>query len=192
MAVVEVSFSALPAHVRTARLIASAVGRRSGLMDGVLDEIRLAVGEACLRAVELNRRHAPDQPVILRLSDDGEDFTVVVVDRAPTTQDTSRGPGAKDLGRADLDFEAFTRTAGTLAPGPVGPVGAPLATVEAGPVATAAPGATVVDDPVELPQGVGLAIIAGLVDDVTVSAGQGREGTEVCMSWPLAESRIGA
>ena len=48
MPTVEVSFTALPAHVRTARLVALAVARRAGVTDDLLDEIRLAVGEASI------------------------------------------------------------------------------------------------------------------------------------------------
>ena len=51
MATVEVTFTPLPAHVRTARLVATAVARRSGVDETLLDEVRLAVGEACSRAV---------------------------------------------------------------------------------------------------------------------------------------------
>jgi len=47
MATVELRFSALPEHVRTARLVAAAVARRAGVDEAVLDELRLAVGEAC-------------------------------------------------------------------------------------------------------------------------------------------------
>ena len=39
MATVELRFSALPAHVRTARLVAAAVARRSGVDESVLDEV---------------------------------------------------------------------------------------------------------------------------------------------------------
>ena len=46
MPTVEVSFTALPAHVRTARLVATAVARRSGVDEALLDEVRLAVGRA--------------------------------------------------------------------------------------------------------------------------------------------------
>ena len=52
MATVEVTFTPLPVHVRTARLVATAVARRSGVAESLLDEVRLAVGEACSRAVE--------------------------------------------------------------------------------------------------------------------------------------------
>lgn len=44
MSTVELSFSALPVHVRTARLIVTAVARRSGVAEPLLDEVRLAVG----------------------------------------------------------------------------------------------------------------------------------------------------
>ena len=72
MATVELRFSALPAHVRTARLVAAAVALRSGVDESVLDEVRLAVGEACSRAVHLHRRHCPDRPVLVTLADDVE------------------------------------------------------------------------------------------------------------------------
>jgi anti-sigma regulatory factor (Ser/Thr protein kinase) len=83
MATIEVSFSALPAHVRTARLVAVAVARRSGVADGLLDEIRLAVGEACSRAVGLHRNAAPQTPVRMTMHDEQDRFTVVVADVAP-------------------------------------------------------------------------------------------------------------
>ncbi|HEX5533866.1 MAG TPA: ATP-binding protein [Actinomycetales bacterium] len=51
MPTVTLTFTTLPEHVRTARLVAAAVARRHGLTEDVLDDIRLAVGEACARAV---------------------------------------------------------------------------------------------------------------------------------------------
>jgi anti-sigma regulatory factor (Ser/Thr protein kinase) len=85
MATVEVEFTPLPAHVRTARLVATAVARRSGVDEALLDEVRLAVGEACSRAVEAHRRHCPAEPVKIEMTDSGERFVVVVSDAAPTT-----------------------------------------------------------------------------------------------------------
>jgi serine/threonine-protein kinase RsbW len=90
MATVEVAFSPLPAHVRTARLVATAVARRSGVDEALLDEVRLAVGEACSRAVEVHRRHCPGEPVRIEMTDQGERFVVVVRDAAPTVP----APGA--------------------------------------------------------------------------------------------------
>lgn len=82
MATVELRLTALPAHVRTARLIAAAVARRTGVPESLLDEVRLAVGEACSRAVGLHRQFCPDRPVEISLSDD-DGLVVVVRDSAP-------------------------------------------------------------------------------------------------------------
>jgi len=84
MATVELTFSALPAHVRTARLVATAIARRTGVAEAVLDEVRLAVGEACSRAVEAHRLHCPGEPVRIELRDDSGRFEVIVTDVAPS------------------------------------------------------------------------------------------------------------
>lgn len=83
MPVVDVSFSALPAHVRTARLVALAVARRAGVDEDLLDEVRLAVGEACSRAVGVNGDQSPSSAVRMTLSDEQSKFTVEVVDVGP-------------------------------------------------------------------------------------------------------------
>ena len=104
MATVEVTFTPLPAHVRTARLVATAVARRSGVDEALLDEVRLAVGEACSRAVEAHQRHCPAEPVKIEMTDQGERFVVVVSDHAPTSTGanghgvTARVRGADDAG----------------------------------------------------------------------------------------------
>jgi len=145
MATVEVTFTPLPVHVRTARLVATAVARRSGVAESLLDEVRLAVGEACSRAVEAHLRHCPGTPIRVELTDNGEQFEVVVTDAVPEAAD-GNGAGSGDTsvghgGFAVLDGEA----------------------------------------PLQLPDGVGLAVIAGLADDVRIaSAGL---GTSVTMSW---------
>ena len=147
VATVELSFSALPAHVRTARLVAAAVARRSGVEEAVLDEVRLAVGEACSRAVHLHRRHCPDRPVTVTLVDGPGMFRVAVADEAPA-ESLNGEAGDSDLeelaAAADFDLEA-------------------------------------------VPPSVGLAVISGLVDDVTVEpvSGRGGRGMVVQMSWPI-------
>ena len=45
--VVSIAIARDPALVRTVRLVAAAVARRSGQDEGVVEEVRLAVGEAC-------------------------------------------------------------------------------------------------------------------------------------------------
>jgi serine/threonine-protein kinase RsbW len=104
VATVELRFSALPAHVRTARLVAAAVARRSGVDEAVLDEVRLAVGEACSRAVHLHRRYCPDRPVMVTLVDDDRVFRVAVTDEAPADDDET---SFEDLAAA-ADLEAET------------------------------------------------------------------------------------
>jgi anti-sigma regulatory factor (Ser/Thr protein kinase) len=148
MATVEVTFTPLPVHVRTARLVATAVARRSGVAESLLDEVRLAVGEACSRAVEAHLQHCPDEPVRVALTDDGEQFEVVVTDAVPHAE----------LGEPD----------GAGLPGVPAGLGAVSAVLDG-------------EVPLRLPDGVGLAVIAGLADDVRV-ARAGR-GTSVTMSW---------
>ncbi len=127
MATVELSFTPLPAHVRTARLVAAAVARRSGVDESLLDEVRLAVGEACSRAVEEHRLHCPTEPVRLALTELAGRFEVEVTD-------TSMAGG------------------GARAPA--------------------------------YPPGFGIAVIAGLADDVQIS--ETSAGTSIRMSWPSA------
>jgi serine/threonine-protein kinase RsbW len=124
MATVELSFTPLPAHVRTARLVAAAVARRSGVDESLLDEVRLAVGEACSRAVEEHRLHCPTEPVRLALTEMAGRFEVEVTDTSMP------GGGAA------------------------------------------------------YPPGFGIAVIAGLADDVQIS--ETAAGTSIRMSWPSA------
>ena len=100
MATVEVTFTPLPAHVRTARLVATAVARRSGVDESLLDEVRLAVGEACSRAVEAHQRHCPAEPVRIEMTDQDQRFVVTVSDHAPTAPARSAAP-ATDNGIHD-------------------------------------------------------------------------------------------
>lgn len=79
---VRLSFSPAPAHVRTARLVGVAVARRVGVAEELLEEIRLAIGEACSRAVALHRSNGLSDLIDVAIVDD-EQFTVRVVDRAP-------------------------------------------------------------------------------------------------------------
>ena len=89
MARVELEIPALPVHVRTARLVGVAAARRARMSDDLIDELRLALGEACSRAVALQAVHAPDRPVVVSVSDDESRLTVEVTDLGPP-------PGAFD------------------------------------------------------------------------------------------------
>jgi serine/threonine-protein kinase RsbW len=156
MATVEVTFTPLPVHVRTARLVATAVARRSGVAESLLDEVRLAVGEACSRAVEAHLRHCPGQPIRVALTDDGEQFEVVVTDAVPDGE-SGMFVGALSAHSDDAGLSGALDGFGG--------------------------GSAVLDGevPLRLPDGVGLAVIAGLADDVRVAPAS--PGTSVTMSW---------
>jgi serine/threonine-protein kinase RsbW len=139
MATVEVTFTPLPAHVRTARLVATAVARRSGVDEALLDEVRLAVGEACSRAVEAHRRHCPAEPVRIEMTDADERFVVVVSDHAPAVP---AGPSAP--------AGAASEGAGSEGAGYDSLIGRDQ------------------DGAMAFPAGFGLAVISGLADDVRV------------------------
>ncbi|MET7291441.1 ATP-binding protein [Streptomyces griseoloalbus] len=93
MATVELRFSALPEHVRTARLVAAAVARRAGVDEAVLDEVRLAVGEACTRAVGLHQNGGISAPVKVLLIEEEKQFSIEVGDEAPHAAPGRRTPG---------------------------------------------------------------------------------------------------
>jgi anti-sigma regulatory factor (Ser/Thr protein kinase) len=134
------SFTPLPAHVRTARLVATAVARRSGVDEALLDEVRLAVGEACSRAVEAHQEHCPAEPVRVALTGTNGRFEVVVTDTA-----------VQYNGAADAAAAGGGANGGSEAPG------------EAPADAAGEPAQQAV--PVEL----GLAVIEGLADDVEIA-----------------------
>jgi serine/threonine-protein kinase RsbW len=99
MATVEVTFTPLAAHVRTARLVATAVARRSGVAESLMDEVRLAVGEACSRAVETHAVQCPDKPVRLALSNQAGRFQIEVINAGRLAQGGQPGgPGASGSG----------------------------------------------------------------------------------------------
>ena len=166
MATVELTFTALPAHVRTARLVATAVARRSGVDESLLDEVRLAVGEACSRAVEGHQMYCPTEPVRLALTDLADRFEVEVTDNC-----------AADMVPAASD-------------GPAGPAGRPSSATRAGGRAAAGQdnaGLDIGPSGFGLPTALGIAVIEGLADNVQIS--ETSAGTSIRMSWPSAGAR---
>jgi anti-sigma regulatory factor (Ser/Thr protein kinase) len=103
MATVELRFSALPEHVRTARLVAAAVARRAGVDEAVLDEVRLAVGEACSRAVGLHQSSGITSPVKVALIEEEKQFSIEVGDEAPHAVHGGDTPGDAADGDADVE-----------------------------------------------------------------------------------------
>ncbi|GGX74766.1 ATP-binding protein [Streptomyces minutiscleroticus] len=104
MATVELRFSAQPEHVRTARLVAAAVARRAGVDEAVLDEVRLAVGEACSRAVGLHQNSGISAPVLVQLIEEEKQFSIEVGDEAPRASAGHHAPGTRG-DDPDMDSE---------------------------------------------------------------------------------------
>ena len=147
MPTVELRFTALPEHVRTARLVAVSLARRAGVEEQMLDEIRLAVGEAASRAVGRHLTSCPSEPVLVRLTDGSGTFIAEVLDVA---------------GEYDADA------------------------VRALPAEDADPALDLFDD--DLAEGVELAVIGGLVEDVSVA--HSPRGTSVTMTWPAVSHSV--
>jgi anti-sigma regulatory factor (Ser/Thr protein kinase) len=82
MPTVGLTFTPLPEHVRTARLVVAAVARRRGVAQEVVETIRLAVGEACIRAVNRCDQSGCTQPVAVEVLDAPGGLQVVVLDQA--------------------------------------------------------------------------------------------------------------
>jgi anti-sigma regulatory factor (Ser/Thr protein kinase) len=125
------------------------MARRSGVSEQILDEVRLAVGEACARAVQLHERHGLDDQVVLTLTDDDR-FEIVVRDQAPlkAADGSSAPPDALDGASVPVQRQAR-------------------------------------DWEEPLDAGLGLALLAALVDDITVDRSPPGYGTTVRMSWPI-------
>jgi len=157
MATVELRFTALPEHVRTARLVAVSLARRAGVDDETLDEVRLAVGEAATRAVGRHRASCPDEPVLVRLSDGDGRFVAEVVDVAGGAPDVA----AQEAVTSEPDLAEHA---------------------EAEPE-----GVDALDEP--LPEGIDLAVIGSLVDDVAVETDSA--GSVVRMAWPVPAEGTG-
>jgi len=74
------SISPRPELVQIARMMSVALARRGGLPDELLQEVRLAVGEAATRAVGVHRREGSEEPVRLSFIEDDRGYEVQVRD----------------------------------------------------------------------------------------------------------------
>jgi anti-sigma regulatory factor (Ser/Thr protein kinase) len=93
--------------------------------EAALDEVRLAVGEACSRAVGLHRSNGVEAPVRVMLNEDEKTFSIEVADEVPgnahgSSPDSGGDEAADDEGEMGLavisglvdDVEVIEGTAG--------------------------------------------------------------------------------
>lgn len=83
MPVATVSIPPSADQVRTVRLVAGTAARRGRVPDELIDDVRLAVGEAVARVVLRHQRSGVADDVIIHLRDDVETFEVEIVDHSP-------------------------------------------------------------------------------------------------------------
>lgn len=160
MAQVHLDVVADPAHVRVVRLVAVSLARVHGVDEDVVEDVRLAVGEACGRAVAAHTRAAVEVPVQLRFegsSGSGPGLVVEVVDGIALPEATGdralallEGPDAVDGGQSLHGLDATLGADGELAP---------LAAPEV------------------------MALLEGLADEVSLSTGS--RGTSVRLRWAI-------
>ena len=126
MAVVELAIPARPAYLSLVRLVVdAAVGSLApGLSAARLDDLKIAVTEACSNAIEAHEATYAEEPVVVRCVIDDDQVTVEVVDNGegfdpdrvetlPAATDPRRLRHESGLGiplmRTLTDQVAFTR-----------------------------------------------------------------------------------
>lgn len=101
----EVEFPPRPEYVGVARHAAAALARMEGLADDVVDDVRLAVSEACTNAATATTAHDPAAAVMLRASVDAEGVHVEVLDRGSGPRDPAEGGIDPAFDSEDFSFE---------------------------------------------------------------------------------------
>lgn len=170
--IVTLRFTPLPAHVRTARFVAAAVARRAGIPESRLDEVRLAVSEACSLAVRAHQTHAPQEPVCLRFLEDVDTFRIEVHNAA---EQTAHGPKQRREARRLLDERSGEGEEAPLGDeaGAAPSVVQPSVDVES----------LAASEDLTSREQLALAVIAGLVDDLQVE--HGPHGSMIILRWPI-------
>lgn len=100
MSTVELDIPPRSAYVGVARLAISSLARDAGIDEERVDELKIAVSEACTNAISSTEEAGSDAPVSLSWTEDGRRLTLVVADRG-TTYD----PGAAT---DDTDSQGFS------------------------------------------------------------------------------------
>ncbi len=93
MGTASLSIPPVAEQVRLARLVAGAAARRSGVDEDVLDEVRLAVGEACALAVIKHQDSDLAADIRIELTDRPDRFSVRIYDQIP---DSSKSPDSDE------------------------------------------------------------------------------------------------
>lgn len=86
---VRVAIARDPALVRTVRLVAAAVARRHECPEQLIEEIRLAVGEACAVMIGVEATaQSPDEQIVIGIGTDEGTVSVMVTGRVAVEEDS--------------------------------------------------------------------------------------------------------
>ena len=88
MATVRLEIPPRSPYVGVVRLAISSLARSAGLDEEKVDDIKIAVSEACANAVLNNEESGSDDPVSITWEEGNEEVRILVADRGPTV-DTS-------------------------------------------------------------------------------------------------------
>ncbi|MBA3350172.1 MAG: ATP-binding protein [Actinobacteria bacterium] len=99
MTAVELEIPPRSAYVGVVRLTLASLARTSGLDEDAVEELKMAVSEACANAVLANEEAGSEEPVTIRYTSEPEALTVLVQDRGD-----SADPDAQDL----FDSQGFS------------------------------------------------------------------------------------
>lgn len=81
MATVELTIPPRSAYVAVVRLALASLARKAGLGEEAVDDLKIAVSEACTNAVVANEEAAPGEPVAVTWSEERDRLIVEVADR---------------------------------------------------------------------------------------------------------------
>jgi serine/threonine-protein kinase RsbW len=93
-----------PEYVRTARHTVGALARLHGVPEDLIEDIKLAVSEACTTALLANADLTPPEPIVLYAWGEPDAMVLEVLDRGPGPAKEVLG-NPEELDTADLPFE---------------------------------------------------------------------------------------
>ncbi|MFN2489059.1 MAG: ATP-binding protein [Actinomycetota bacterium] len=100
MALVELEIPSRSVYVGVVRLALSSLARGAGLDEETVDDLKIAVSEACANAVLSNEDAGSDAPVTVKWTEEGPDFVIEIGDRGAVYD--------PEAGAESLDSQGFS------------------------------------------------------------------------------------
>jgi serine/threonine-protein kinase RsbW len=102
VAQVEIEIPSRSVYVGVVRLALASLARSAGLDEESVDDLKIAVGEACANAVIVNEESAPDVPVKVHWSHEGAHVVVEVEGTGHPFESTEAAGGEERAARMGL------------------------------------------------------------------------------------------